>query len=568
MHRESRIAHLNSPSLEQLKSLVLSVIQGEQDYQALLNLLEPVTLGGKGLESDTALALALLLDEVEQQAELNDQLHTLLKDQGAPALVLTEEGTVVAQNPAMAAMFVTRKGDGIASLGVTAKCFADFQQRIFEYEGPTLLRTFPPLTTRDGNDNPPPVIFIGLYNNEHQIFLLRAIECQWPNSIDRALEEIFQLTDAERDILACLAQGMNSEQISLKRDRAIGTVRQQIKSLLGKMGASSQLQAVALASAIGSQNFADQASSGAPQAALSGRPLELGELRRGSRRVGWRRYGVKGGKPVLLLHGVYFGAGEYAQEREWAARCGLDVIVPERPGYGRTQLPAKGADMLAVQVDDCLAVLAALDIPVAYLLSHDGGFPFALKLAKEHPGRVSGIFAVSPSAPFKDSASLDYLPRQHRMFMWAASHAFWAVRLLIRLGMVQMRNLGPEHWMEAVFEDLSYDLEVMREPAFRQGMLAAYGYHMNQGGKGYEFDLELSMAIDWGPLAGDVQVPILGLVGGRNPISPPDFVRGLQKFNSAIELREIPEAGQTLCLTHAEQCWRLLAELAECVEKR
>ena len=60
MHRESRIAHLNSPSLEQLKSLVLSVIQGEQDYQALLNLLEPVTLGGKGLESDTALALALL----------------------------------------------------------------------------------------------------------------------------------------------------------------------------------------------------------------------------------------------------------------------------------------------------------------------------------------------------------------------------------------------------------------------------------------------------------------------------------------------------------------------------
>ena len=550
------------PTPEELKSLVLSVIQGERDYQALLNVLEPVTLGGKGLQGDTALTLALLLEEVEQQAELNDQLHALVKDQGAPALVLTGSGVILAQNPAAQNLFGASKGDGVSRLGVSAQSFADFQQRIFQYDGPSLLRTFPPLNASSGDEHTLPVIFIGLYNGEHQTFLLRAIECQWPDSIDRALEDIFQLTDAERGILAGLAQGMSSEQISVKRNRSVGTVRQQIKSLLGKMGAASQVQAVALASAIGSQNYAQQRPHSAPAETLAGYPLELDELRRGPRKVGWRRYGVKGGRPILLLHGVYFGAGEYVQEREWATRFGLDVIVPERFGYGRSHPPGKGDDMLATQVDDCLAVLDALGLSSVYLASHDCGFLYALALADRCSERVSGILAISPSAPYQDKDSLDYLPRQHRVFMWAAYHAFWSVRLLIRLGMVQMRKLGPERWMDAVFEGVPYDLEVMRSPACRQGVLGSYGFYMNQGGKGYEYDLELSMASNWAPLVREAEVAVLGLMGGQSQTTPPRFVRNLEKLNPAIVLQEIPEAGQALFLTHTEQCFRLLADAA------
>ena len=548
-----------APESDELKSLVLSVIHGERDFQALLNKLEPVILGETGLRGDTALTLALLLEEVEQQAELNDQLDTLVKDQGAPALVLSEGGVILAQNPAMQNLFGTSKGDGVTRLGLGSQDYADFQQRIFQYSGPSLLRTFPPLA-ENGDDCATPVIFIGLYNGEHQTFLLRAIECQWPDSIDRALEDIFKLTDAERDILACMAQGMNSEQISIRRDRKVGTVRQQIKSVLAKMGASSQSQAVALASAIGSQNYGSQVSHSSPQEALAGYPLELDELRRGPRRVGWRRYGVRGGRPVLLLHGVYFGAGEYPQDREWATRNGLDVVVPERLGYGRSQPPGKGDDVLAVQVEDCLAVLDALGLSRVYLASHDAGFLYALALANRCPERVKGILAISPSAPFKDNDSLDGLPRQHRIFMWAASHAFWSVRLLIRLGMVQMRKLGPERWMEAVFEGASYDLEVLKAPLCRQGVLGAYGFNLSQVGKGYELDLELSMASDWAPLVRQVQVPVHGLIGSRSQVTPPSFVRGLQTLNPAIFLQEIPEAGQTLCVSHVEQCYKLLAD--------
>jgi len=104
----------------------LSVIQGESDFQALLNMLEPVTTGKSGLQGDTALTLALLLEEVEQQSELNDQLHALVKDQGAPAIVLTESGVVLAQNPAMQKQFGMNKGDGITRLGISMQDYADF----------------------------------------------------------------------------------------------------------------------------------------------------------------------------------------------------------------------------------------------------------------------------------------------------------------------------------------------------------------------------------------------------------------------------------------------------------
>lgn len=548
------------PESDKLQSLILSVIQGERDFPALLDMLEPVTVGNSGFNSDTALALALLLEDVEQQAELNDQLHTLINDSGAPALVLTESGVILAQNSAMQKLFGTGKGDGIDRLGITPKDYADFQLRIYEYSGPTLLRVYPPLT-RNETGSALPVIFIGIYNGDHQTFLLRAIECQWPDSIDRALEDIYKLSEAERDVLACLAQGMNSEQISIKRNRKVGTVRQQIKSILSKMGASSQSQVVALASAIGSQDYTTQVSDTLSQEPLIGYPLTLSELRRGPRLVGWRRYGLHGGKPVFLLHGAYFGAGEYPQDREWATRFGLDVIVPERPGYGRTHPPTKGEDALTTQVNDCLAVLDELDLKNVYLASHDAGFIYALALAGRCPDRFQGILAMSPGAPFKDSDSLDYLPRQHRIFMWAASHAFWSVRLLIRLGMVQMRKLGPEHWMDAVFEGAPYELELLKaSPSCRKGMLGTYGFNLSQVGKGFELDLELSMAKDWSHLVREVKVPVHGLIGGRNEILPPPFVRGLQTLNSDITLQEIPDAGQSLSVTHAQQCFQLLAE--------
>jgi pimeloyl-ACP methyl ester carboxylesterase/DNA-binding CsgD family transcriptional regulator len=534
-----------------LKDLVMGIIQGEQDYEQLLTLLEPATQTPAGLGADTALTLALLLEEVETQAALNDQLDLLVNDEGAPALVLSESGVILAQNPAATSLFGATRGDSIRALGVRREEFSAFQQRIVQHDGPTLLRTY-----TDANAATP-VMFIGVFQPRHQIFVLRAIECQWSASIDQALEDIFSLTAAERDILACLAQGMTSEQISQQRSRAVGTVRQQIKSVLAKLGASSQVQAAAMASAIASQPIRPTPAHASPEQ-VSEHPLHLHELVRDTRRVGWRRYGVPGGRPVLLLHGAYFGAGEHDPDRALAHQHGLDVVIVERPGYGRTQPPGKHEDPLDTQVKDFLAVMDHLQWDKALLKSHDFGFVPALALANAAPARVTGLLGISPPAPITDTDDLSHIPRQQRMFIWAAKHAFWMIRLLLRLGQVKARKYGPDHWMEMVFEGAPHELPVFEEPRGRKVAVGAYAFNLIQKSRGHELDMLVSVGRDWTPLLRQALIPITTLAGGKNTTFLPQTVDRLRQHSAVLSHETVESAGLTLCVTHSEECFRQL----------
>lgn len=537
---------------EQIRHVVMSVIHNQQDYDVLLNYLEPATRSAVQLTPEVTVQLALLMNDVEQQSELNDKLHSLVRDEAVPTLVLTEAGVILAQNHSAAALFLSMDGDSHTRLGISPRAFEDFQRRIFVHRGPTLLQTYPL------SDSEQPLIMTATYYEPHHVFVLQSLECRWPDSIDHALQELFGLTTSERDILACLAQGMTAETISEQRVRALGTVRQQIKALMQKLGTNRQNQAVSLAAAI-----ANRTQGAAPKHSqpglISPYPLELGELVRNNRLVGWRRYGRKTGFPVLLLHGPFFGAGDFERDRELADRYNLNVYIPERPGYGRTQPAQRGVDPLDNQVQDCLALLKAEGIQQAMLLSHEAGLIPALALASRYPKRFRGLLAVSPSGHFKPDMNLEGIPRQQRMLLWAARNAHWLLRMMIRLGMVQVRQLGPERWVEAIFADSPHDLQVLNASAARQGKLGTYHYNYSQNGAGLELDVQQTTT-RWDEMVSGVRQPFCGLMGSLNHTTPPDFVRTLQALNPALQLTEIEDAGQTLSISHAELVFKQLAE--------
>ncbi|WP_221798684.1 alpha/beta fold hydrolase [Oceanobacter mangrovi] len=540
---------------QQIRNMVLSVIRSQQDYSAILQYMEPVTRAGGPLSSDTVMELALLLSDVEQQAALNDQLYNLVKDESSPTLVLTEAGVILAQNRAAATLFHTTDGENHSRLGISSSEFASFQQRIFTHRGPTLLQTWPESRQQM------PLIMTASYYEPHHVFVLQSLECRWPESIDHALQELFDLTASERDILACLAQGMTAEQISEQRVRALGTVRQQIKTLMNKLGTHRQNQAVSLAAAIANRTQGNTLSHSQP-GQISSRPLQLGEFVRDNRLVGWRRYGPRSGIPVLLLHGPFFGAGDFEHDRELAHQHNFCVWIPERPGYGRTQPAGRDIDPLENQLQDCLELMQRENIEQAFLLSHESGLIPALALAERAPQRFHGLLAVSPSGHFKPNVNLEAIPRQQRMLLWAARHAHWMLRMMIRLGMVQVRQLGPERWVEAIFADSPLDLKVLNEDSMRQGKLGTYHYNYSQNGAGLELDVQQTTTA-WDRLVSTVRLPFLGIMGSQNATTPPDFVRSLLDLNDQIQLLEIPEAGQTLSLSHADLVFSLLAQMVE-----
>jgi DNA-binding CsgD family transcriptional regulator len=59
------------------------------------------------------------------------------------------------------------------------------------------------------------------------------------------LQGVYGFTSAETDIALQLARGQSTEAIAQQRKVAVGTVRTQIKSMLGKLGVSRQVELVA-----------------------------------------------------------------------------------------------------------------------------------------------------------------------------------------------------------------------------------------------------------------------------------------------------------------------------------
>lgn len=541
--------HLPRP--ESLTTLMHEVVNGGADFTDLIAALSPLICGTGTLGPDTALAMAMALGDIEQQSLHDDKALLLVERQAAPAVALLPSGVVAALNAGTRQLFGVQPGEGHEALGVDRTAFLAFRQRLFECQGSSLLKV------RTMSSQRTPLVMVGSYQHEARVFLLTALQHAWPTSIDRALEDLFGLSLAEREVLAGLAQGASAEAIALQRQRTLGTVRQQIKSILQKMGASTQVQAASFAAAA-AYAVGDAGNVGDRLPTLEGSALATGEFLRQGRRVGWRRFGRAGGTPVLLLHGPFFGLGEYDAERECASRLGLDVLAVERLGYGRTEAPLSLEDAVDCQVADILALLDREGWRSVRLLCHDIAFLPALALCRQAGARVLSLTAVSAPAPFREAAQLDLMPGQQKLFMWAARHAGWLVRLLIRLGMVQMRKLGPENWIEAVFGESPLEMEVLRQPACARGLPGAFAFNLAQSGKGYEIDLALTTR-DWGDAVRDLRHPCTLFHGSQNQTTRPEFNRMLLQLNPSLVRHEIEGAGQTLALTHGEMIWRHVA---------
>ena len=549
---------------EVIKELVLAILNGDQDNYSLLSLLEPAIQNLSPLDNETAFTLSLLYSDVEHQAELNDQLHVLSSDQGPPALALSSNGQVVGYNDSATSSLGDLLGKNVLRLGVSQLDFTDFKDRIVRHQGPSILQF------HANKQKHTPLLFTGRYQSSHQLFFLRMIGLQWSESMDTALQDIFKLTKAEREVLVFLARGMQANQISDHRQSKIGTVRQQIKSILQKLGVTSQIQAAALAAALGSQShnehqsvpfISDHNKRLGESSNNTFNLLQLEQFVRDNRRVGWRRYGKKGGLPVLLMHSTYFGAGDYAPDRALANKLGLDVITVERPGYGKTQPPPSTESILETHIKDCIYLLNELGWHKVWLKSHDYGLVPALVFANDYPERVQGIFAVSPLPLLLPDSDLSAIPIQQRAFIWAARHSFWMIKLLLRVGHVKARKLGPAQWMQMVFDGTPDELDIFQTDAGRELSENSYHFNLIQNSKGQVFDMEFGLANDWTELLREVNVPLAGLTGGKNTTFDVRAVRGLKLINPNFDIKEIETASLTLALTDAEACHHSLFDL-------
>lgn len=546
------------PDNHNLKELVSAVAARKAEFADLIVALAPDLSSQAILPTELALELSTALHDLEERATGHDPLYKLVNDHTAPALALNESGQVVALNAGAAQLFDMRSGDGLVALGISPEAFHQFKERLATAQGPTLLKAY-----RKGSDEHAlPLILVGMYHQKLKTFVLNALQQHWPESIDLAFAGVFGLSASERHILALLSRGCSSEEIAEERGSSVTTVRQQIKSLLQKLGAKSQVQAATMAASAATAMDTVTTKGDLLSVHYDDYPMSIHELFREQRRIGWRRFGKPGGRPVLFLHGPSFGAGDFPDERRLAAQFGLDIIAVERAGYGRTEPSDKTEDPLESQCHDILAVLGSLSISKVTILSHEVALIPALALMQHSGIQINGVVSVSAAPPFKELEQINAMPAHQAIFIQAARHAPWLARLLIRLLILRMRKLGPEQWPKVIFEGVEPDEHLIRKNSLKQGVVAAYGFYVNQLGAGYLEDLRI-MIQDWGHLLETPNLPLTLIHGSHNASTPLSHLNIFRGINPNIPIELVEGEGLTLAVSQTERIYKTLATIAD-----
>lgn len=557
----------------ELEHLVRGVADNTVPFEDLVAALMPLILGTKTLPADKALTLSTVLIEIEQDAWQGDQLYSMVNTHGAASVALNEAGQILALNPAAVELFSVTTGDGLAALRILRNTYHALEQRLARVAGPSLIEA----RTGDAPGPLTPVLMSAVYHPVYQACVLTALQYPWPDSIAQGFAEVYSLSRSELQVLGELSRGTPSEVIAARRNRSVGTVRQQIKSILYKMRVSTQLEAATLAAtavaAASTAGTAGTQTTGMVPHHPREAPLQTSAFMRRRRRIGWRRFGDPTGRPVLYLHGPSFGAGEYDAERRLAQRHTLNVYALERPGYGRTEVPGKKTDILRCHVQDILALLDQEGLESVTVLAHEVALIPALELAHHHQDRVLGILAVSAAPPFLEVEQIAAMPPHQGIFILAARHAPWLARLMVRLLLVRARQLGPQRWTDVIFQGVPGDVEVMGHPPLQPGIIATYSFYLNQMGAGFEQDLQM-MLKDWSHRITGCRTPLHLLHGGENAATPVAHLEVFRKLRRDISFTAAPgeaaaaievvdRAGLTLAISHVDLIYKRLAAMVD-----
>lgn len=155
----------------------------------------------------------------------------------------------------------------------------------------------------------------------------------------------------------------------------------------------------------------------------------------GERRLAYTSYGDPTGRPVVFCHGT---PGSRLLGRVLdapAARRGVRLIAPDRPGIGDSADAPMGIDDWP---DDVAALLSHLDAGAVTVLGFSGGAPFAL--ACHRLDRIDGVTLISGVGP----PEIADIGVTQQAFGTLACHTPWLLAALVRLQRWALARRDPE----------------------------------------------------------------------------------------------------------------------------
>jgi 4,5:9,10-diseco-3-hydroxy-5,9,17-trioxoandrosta-1(10),2-diene-4-oate hydrolase len=245
------------------------------------------------------------------------------------------------------------------------------------------------------------------------------------------------------------------------------------------------------------------------------------------------------GSPLLMLHGGGPGASgvsNYSRNIAALARR-FRVLVPDLPGYGKSDKALSRTDPFGDLAESMLGLLDALGVRRAAVVGNSLGGACALRMALERPQRISRLVLMGPGG-IGTSRSLP-TPGLRRLFGYYEGDGptIEKMRAFIRDDLVYDGRAIPDDVIRTRFES-SIDREVVANPPLRRP-------------RGLSALMRMDLTRD--PRLTGLRTPTLVLWGTDDRVNRPSGGRLLQRRMPNCDLHLFSRTGHWVQWERAEE---------------
>lgn len=401
---------------------------------------------------------------------------------------------------------------------------------------------------------------------EEPFVLVATSDISWPAGFAEQMQSSFGLSLTEVDLLRHLTEGYSVKDIANLRARSQETVRVQVKSLLSKTGTRSQLELVRLAMSSVEALYARSAQALEEAGIVEAETQSL--VLKDGRTLTYHILGDPTGRPVLFLP-MDFGFVQWPPSAEAEARRrNLKVIVPIRPGYGRSSPMPGDADYLGQLVTDHLDLLDHLRVQKLPVISlgDDSLIAFALAAAAAH--RFTALLCCAGNMPLSTAAHYERMGKWHRFVQSAARNTPRLLPFVVKAGAAMARRVGKRRFLETIYASSPADTATFALPEVRSTLATASDVTLSDSFSAHEpFARELvaKTVQDWTRALEILEaavnrnaMAVRFFNGAQDPQIPPETLDEFQADFPWVNFRVYPDAGQLVFYLK----WRdVLAEL-------
>ncbi|WP_140846494.1 alpha/beta fold hydrolase [Paracoccus sp. FO-3] len=495
----------------------------------------------KGLFSQL-LTFRNTLEKLDVPTE-NDPLKLAVSEVPGPATVLSPNGNVAVINIAGERAFGKRQGAFMDAAVIAPNSLEDYRALLRAATGQgnaaQAILTILPATEGYGESFLAEGYLIRVPGQSGAHIAIRSLEIAWGPRIAERLQQAFGLTQAESEVAHLFFRLRNLESIATERGVSLLTVRTQIKTIMAKMGAPSNIDLMRLLAMIASREHVGLRG----EAPVWHDPLgreKLIEMPDG-RKIAWTWMGAKRGIPVVMLRGLPMtyllpGDGE-ARLRD----AGICLYVPSRPGHGNSTMDSS----LDVMSDNLVALRVFLDQvvgrPCLGVGLASGTLPLVVE-AVENPTRFHGILAIGFSCGI-DPSGVQRLPQIQRIMLQLADSAPWVAELMAKSGHRMMRQHGLDWYLERAFRHTPLNQQTVRNPDWTALIRNACEHLLKQGHATFVRELQLSRhSMD--TALRELRIPMRYLAPTEDPGIDLASCRQLERINPLITVEPVTDAAE------------------------